>query len=188
MYVRRKVFSVLTDEMGEERLYSVNETLLGGYEYDEVDERMYADVNDYNKEIAGATKGALTAAGVLGAGYGTYVGGKKLINSAIYEKSIDWVKKQAENGNETARKLLKKAENGGEKAKKAVIEFAKATKEKGSGIIEKGKNAIVKSKPVVWVKNNPKLASGIAAGTAIASAAGYGAYKAHKNKKKNEEE
>ena len=27
MYIRRKVFSILTDEMGEERLYSVNETL-----------------------------------------------------------------------------------------------------------------------------------------------------------------
>ena len=35
MYVRRKVFSVLVDETGEERLYSVNETLLEGFEYEE---------------------------------------------------------------------------------------------------------------------------------------------------------
>ena len=28
MYIRRKVFSILTDEMGEERLFSVNETLI----------------------------------------------------------------------------------------------------------------------------------------------------------------
>ena len=46
MYIRRKVFSVLTDEMGEERLYSVNETLFEGYEVDEVDERMFATVVD----------------------------------------------------------------------------------------------------------------------------------------------
>lgn len=44
MYIRRKVFSVLADEMGEERLYSVNETLFEGYEYDELDERMFASV------------------------------------------------------------------------------------------------------------------------------------------------
>ena len=40
MYIRRKVFSILTDEMGEERLYSVNETLLEGYEVEE--EREFA--------------------------------------------------------------------------------------------------------------------------------------------------
>ena len=37
MYIRRKVFSILADEMGEERLYSVNETLLEDYEYEERD-------------------------------------------------------------------------------------------------------------------------------------------------------
>ena len=46
MYIRRKVFSVLADEMGEERLYSVNETLFEGFEVDELDERMYAQVVD----------------------------------------------------------------------------------------------------------------------------------------------
>ena len=46
MYIRRKVFSVLADEMGEERLYSVNDTLFEGYEVDELDERMYAHVVD----------------------------------------------------------------------------------------------------------------------------------------------
>ena len=40
MYIRRKVFSVFTDEIGEERLYSVNETILGGYEVEE--EREFA--------------------------------------------------------------------------------------------------------------------------------------------------
>lgn len=42
MYIRRKVFSILTDEMGEEKLFSVNETLLEGYEYDEVDDRYFS--------------------------------------------------------------------------------------------------------------------------------------------------
>lgn len=44
MYIRRKVFSVLTDETGEERLYSVNETLLDGYEVEE--EREFAKKED----------------------------------------------------------------------------------------------------------------------------------------------
>ena len=35
MYIRRKVFSILADEMGEERLYSVNETLFEDYEVEE---------------------------------------------------------------------------------------------------------------------------------------------------------
>lgn len=41
MYIRRKVFSILTDEMGEERLYSVNETVFEGYE-----EREFAKKED----------------------------------------------------------------------------------------------------------------------------------------------
>ena len=40
MYIRRKVFSILTDEAGEERLYSVNETLIEGYGVEE--EREFA--------------------------------------------------------------------------------------------------------------------------------------------------
>lgn len=39
MYIRRKVFSVLVDETGEERLYSVNETILEGYEEREFAEK-----------------------------------------------------------------------------------------------------------------------------------------------------
>ena len=46
MYIRRKVFSVLADEMGEERLYSVNETLFEGFEVEEADERIFAQVVD----------------------------------------------------------------------------------------------------------------------------------------------
>lgn len=45
MYIRRKVFSVFTDEIGEERLYSVNETLLGGYE-----ERIFAEKKEEEKK------------------------------------------------------------------------------------------------------------------------------------------
>ena len=50
MYIRRKVFSILADEMGEERLYSVNETLLEDYEYEE------RDFADSEEEEEGAKK------------------------------------------------------------------------------------------------------------------------------------
>ena len=77
MYIRRKVFSILADEMGEERLYSVNETLLEGYEYEERD---FADSEEEEEEehpkkshkaakIAGGVAGVVgtTAAGVYAA-------------------------------------------------------------------------------------------------------------------------
>ena len=52
MYIRRKVFSILTDEMGEERLYSVNETLLEGYEQREFG----AHKRKQNRKIANAER------------------------------------------------------------------------------------------------------------------------------------
>ena len=54
MYIRRKVFSVLTDEMGEERLYSVNETVLEGFEYDEVEQKEFANTRHLKKALTTA--------------------------------------------------------------------------------------------------------------------------------------
>lgn len=51
MYIRRKVFSILVDETGEERLYSVNETLLEGYE-----EREFAEKKEEEEEGPKAKK------------------------------------------------------------------------------------------------------------------------------------
>lgn len=68
MYIRRKVFSILTDEAGEERLYSINETLLEGYGVEE--EREFA-----KKEEKVALKDVKSLRGIgrnlgLGGGYG----------------------------------------------------------------------------------------------------------------------
>lgn len=42
MYVRRKVFSIITDEMGEEKLFSVNETVL----VNKADEKLFSKKED----------------------------------------------------------------------------------------------------------------------------------------------
>lgn len=52
MYIRRKVFSILADEVGNERLFSVNETLIEGYEYDGIEEeREFASVRHAKKAM-----------------------------------------------------------------------------------------------------------------------------------------
>ena len=54
MYIRRKVFSIFTDEAGEERLYSVNETVFEGFEErefakkEEIKERKLKPLHRYN--------------------------------------------------------------------------------------------------------------------------------------------
>lgn len=49
MYVRRKVFSVLTNDMGEEKLFSVNETIFEGYEVEE--EREFSEKEEDSKKV-----------------------------------------------------------------------------------------------------------------------------------------
>ena len=50
MYIRRKVFSILADEVGNERLFSVNETMFEGYEYDGIEEeREFANTRHLKK-------------------------------------------------------------------------------------------------------------------------------------------
>ena len=44
MYIRRKVYSVLTDDYGQERLFSTNEICLEDYEDSYVDDRLFADI------------------------------------------------------------------------------------------------------------------------------------------------
>ena len=44
MYIRRKVYSVLTDDYGQERLFSTNEVCLEDYEDYYVDDRLFADI------------------------------------------------------------------------------------------------------------------------------------------------
>lgn len=75
MYIRRKVYSVLTDDYGYERLFSTNDVLLDGY-----DERYFSD--DY---AVGRDTGALIGgtAGLAGAaGLGAYA----------YKNKDKWIK------------------------------------------------------------------------------------------------
>lgn len=64
MYIRRKVFARLTDEMGEEKLFSVNETILSDCE-----DREFSEKEEKKSKIRTAGKiAALTGAGASLAG------------------------------------------------------------------------------------------------------------------------
>ena len=64
MYIRRKVFACLTDEMGEEKLFSVNETILSDCE-----DREFSEKEEKKSKIRTAGKiAALTGAGASLAG------------------------------------------------------------------------------------------------------------------------
>ena len=90
MYIRRKVFSILTDEMGEERLYSVNETVLEGFEYDEVEQREFAkkrsDLEDYNS-ARGYGRGVLLGGSLTATAAGIRAGRKAAIKADEKGKS-----------------------------------------------------------------------------------------------------
>lgn len=179
MYIRRKVFSVLANEMGEERLYSVNETLFEGYEYDEVDDRYFAD---HDAEIAGATKVAAAVgaglAGVAGAGYGVSKiargisrsdrAGKKLL--AEHKRAV-LAYNRGKGSYEAVEKAAAKLEGVSKKLGKG------ETMRNVAGNVEK---AMVSAKDLV--KKNPKVATAIVAGT-LAAGAGAGAYIGHKKNK-----
>ena len=66
MYIRRKVFACLTDEMGEEKLFSVNETILSG---NDCEDREFSEKEEEKSKIRTAGKvAALTGAGAALAG------------------------------------------------------------------------------------------------------------------------
>lgn len=196
MYIRRKVFSVLTDEMGEERLYSVNETLFEGYEYDEVDDRYFAD---HDAEVAGAAKGAAVGAGLVGAGYGVTKLPKAMLSKrmAKNEKMLEEVlakevgkTKAAKNAARQLKENLKAsmsekvANKKYQDAIKGLAERAKGSKayqaalqkQKGAGFIEKGANKFTKV-----VSKYPKTATGVAAGL-VAAPVIAGAVRGHYKK------
>ena len=66
MYIRRKVFARLTDEMGEEKLFSVNETILSE---ENIEDREFSEKEEKKSKIRTAGKiAALTGAGASLAG------------------------------------------------------------------------------------------------------------------------
>ena len=107
MYIRRKVYSVLTDDYGYERLFSTNDVLLDGY-----DERYFSD--DY---ASGRDTGALVggALGLGAAGAGAHYAHKNLDKWA--RKDAEKIAKQIYGADESYYKKLQelgeKYENAG---------------------------------------------------------------------------
>ena len=141
MYIRRKVFSVLTDEMGEERLYSVNETLFEGYEVDEVDERMFASVVDgkLGSEYAIDKKGykdfwknAFDKEGNVAKGASK---ARKVEGGVIIDKNTGEAVKVVKGASKAEQAAIKRAQKKGLKAYEQELAKQKVTY-KNSGIAE----------------------------------------------------
>ena len=175
MYIRRKVFSVLADEMGEERLYSVNETVFNGFEYEEVDDRYFAD---HDAEIAGAAKGAGAVgagAGLVGAGvYGSdkalskYLATKRAKRAAInkeHGKAVGEYVRAVKDGRLSKESLdilnQEQLATGKRKLSAKAGKLEKAAKSTRSALKSAEK----------LIKNNPKTAAAILAGVGVAGAA-----------------
>ena len=110
MYIRRKVFSVLVDEAGEERLYSVNETLLEGYE-----EREFAEKEEKEEEPKKSHKAAKVAAGVGGAvattAAGVYAAKKGLLGKKAGEAVNKVIMKNTKAGSKLYEQAVKDTVN-----------------------------------------------------------------------------
>lgn len=98
MYIRRKVFSVITDENGEERLFSTTEF---------IDESNYLDelaFSDNDNKMSVGKKAALAAAGTLAAaGAGIY--GSKLAGKAVIKQALKNSKKYRDEAASTFKNL-----------------------------------------------------------------------------------
>lgn len=109
MYIRRKVFSILTNEMGEERLYSVNETVFEGYE-----EREFS-----KKEEKKSHKGAKIAAGVVGTvgatAAGVYAAKKGLLGKKAADKVNNVIMKYSKEGGKVYEQAVKDKVNAHKK-------------------------------------------------------------------------
>ena len=156
MYIRRKVFSLLQDETGEERYYSTTDFDL------DVEERIFADKEEKEPK-KGLSKGAkiglgvggglaATAAGIVGARYA----GKQLVKKS--NKALEELKQQikkdgfTEELKNTKDKLFKKQALGKKlaapddfivdqsgKVYKFVGDKAKKAVEKTKGVFSKKK-------------------------------------------------
>ena len=115
MYIRRKVFSILTDEKGEERLYSVNETVFKGYEV-----REFAE-----KEEKKSHKGAKIAAGVAGTvgatAAGVYAAKKGLLGKRAADKVNNVILKYSKEGGKVYEQAIKDKVNA---HKKGIVKHA----------------------------------------------------------------
>ena len=194
MYIRRKVFSVYTDEYGEERYFSTNEIM---NEEDYLDELMYSDDESHvgrNIAIGAGALGA-TGAGLYGA---ARWGNKRPVESEYLAKRGEKAAKTIEGLSE--KQLKKKLTAAGrsieglsEAQMKAAYREILDNKAKES--YNKAVNRRVKAgKPwgwlkgkgdqaVNWAKANPKTAA--LAGIGAAGAAGAGMYYAGRHDQKS---
>lgn len=198
MYIRRKVFSVITDENGEERYFSTTEFI----NEDSYVENMYSD--EAEGALAGAGAAGLGVAGAAGAAYGAKKGisalakrdlaKREAIRSAAIEDAVTKSKgiKKARKAAENAGKAYKKvAQAGGSEAaaeawekklaaegsrntaeraaRKAAAEKIKLQDAKGFGKFV-GKAEEAAGRAGKFVKNNKKAALAIGAGTVAAGA------------------
>ena len=98
MYIRRKVFSVITDENGEERLFSTTEFIDEGNYLDEL------AFSDNDNKMSVGKKAALAAAGTLAAaGAGIY--GSKLAGKAVIKQALKNSKKYRDEAASTFKNL-----------------------------------------------------------------------------------
>lgn len=145
MYIRRKVFSLLEDEMGEERYFSTTDFELT----DDVEERYYSNDED-KKGMSKAAKVALgTGAGlaaVAGGIYGSRKAGQKIAKSVAAEARR--YKNAATKGQlnydtlyEANKKLAKKEAIADLLQGKPIIEGAKKGKAKVTEALKKLKKA-----------------------------------------------
>ena len=101
MYIRRKVFSLLQDETGEERYYSTT-----NFDLNVVEERNFANKEKEKKGLSTAAKiGIGTAGGIVGA---------KCVGKVLLKK-----------GGKIAGEAAKKSKEANAKYRESVISFAK---------------------------------------------------------------
>lgn len=197
MYIRRKVFSLLQDENGEERYFSTTDYEL----LDEYDERLYAESEDKDEEkkdkhvgrkvaLAG---GALVAAPVLAAG--AYQGGRAL-EKAIDKKRLAKLEKADEQTDKIKNRIEKlknrikdnKVDEFGDKAEGGVKKGAKWVGKQGKDF---GNWVATQWKGGKEGKHSTRNKIMMVAAPVAAAGATYGAVKgikALKNRKNNEEE
>lgn len=174
MYIKRKVFSVIIDEYGEERLYSSDEYI---NEEDYLDEVLYSkkkkeeeeedEDEDYEKYLKGAAIGTGIAGGTAGAVYGGKKLGRRIQKSEPLPKRI------------SAWAYDKTGGRIGSKTKKRRI--AEALQKPYDVIVPAGKKA------GIWIKGHKKAAGLAGGGVALAGlgAAGVAAYKKRNKDKKD---
>ena len=204
MYIRRKVFSVLENELGEEKLFSTTE-LDYGFADSEEDQKMFADLGDMTPDSVKSEIGkSLGLKSILDSikGYvgeaGEYIGEHKTgaataaVGATALAAATAAIRKMIKNkkAKETlAGKIKGIVGKSGELSKDALDAIRKLAKQGekqvGSGVKETKK---LGSNILDYVKENPlKTGLGVAGTTAAAGLTAYGINKAKESRRAEDE-